>query len=190
MVFFLFVCFFTNPSSAIPKVDLLIQCLSSSSHGATECILQNDTLPRQLQKTMCTLMSFRLSNTMHHLQQNKTALQKRRGSALALAVLFWMDEIVLKANIDSHYSPPEIRPEFPWNAMVQFPKSDFSIQIIYISFGLTQYVSALQMECSMVGQLGDDDIGIVSQRTTTLLTSWIACILKKYAFHYWVQCVM
>jgi len=58
---FFFVCFFTNPSSAIPNVDLLIQCLSSSSHGATECIFQNDTLPRQLQKTMCTLMSFRLS---------------------------------------------------------------------------------------------------------------------------------
>lgn len=135
-------------------------------------------------------MSFRLSNMMHHLQLNKTALQKRRGSPLALAVLFWMDEIVPKANIDSHYSPPEIRPEFPWNAMVQFLKSDFSIQIIYILLGLTQYVSALQLVYCMVCQLGDDDIGIVSERTTTLLTSWIACILKKYVFDYWGQHVM
>lgn len=86
---------------------------------------------------------------MHHLL-NKTALQKQRGSPLALAVLFWMDETVPKANIDSHYSPPEIRLEFPWNAGVQFLKSDFSIQIIYILFGLTQYVSALQLAYCMV----------------------------------------
>lgn len=43
---------FANPSSAIPKVDLLSQC-PSSFHVATD-FPANDILPRRPQKTMCT----------------------------------------------------------------------------------------------------------------------------------------
>lgn len=81
---------FANPSSAIPKVDLLLQC-PSSFHVATD-FPASGILPRRPQKTICTLMFFRHSNMMHNLQQNKTVVQRQRRSPPALAVLFCMDE--------------------------------------------------------------------------------------------------
>ncbi len=81
---------FANPSSAIPKVDLLIQC-PSSFPVATD-FPASDMLPRRPQKPICTLMFFRHSNMMHNLQQNKTVVQKQRRSPPALTVLFCIDK--------------------------------------------------------------------------------------------------
>lgn len=170
---------FTNPSSAIPKVDLLIQCPSFFSHGSTD-FPATDMLPRQPQKTMHTLMSFRLSNMMHHLQQNKTALQKRRRSPPAMAVLFWMDEIwILSVLLRAVISFPET----PW---CNFLKLQLCIDFIWrdaesfssatgiLAYGLP--VRGWNWHCL--------------SRTTTLWTSWIVHIYNKYVFDYWGRCIM
>lgn len=164
---------FTNPSSAIPKVDLLIQCPSFFSHGSTD-FPATDMLPRQPQKTMHTLMSFRLSNMMHHLQQNKT---EEVTSSYGCIVLDGWDL--------NPQCPPESRYEFPWNTMVQFLKAS-ALHWFHLTW------------CRKF-QLCNWHIGIwfasegmklaLSFKDNNSLDLFVH-IYNKYVFDYWGRCIM
>lgn len=140
------------------------------------------------QKTMHTLMSFRLSNMMHHLQQNSPSEMEGVTSSYGCIVLDGCDSA--KGKHLNPQCPPESRHEFPWNTMVQFLKASalhwFQCPNYLHFIWRDAYVSALQLSYSLPARGWHWHC---LSRTTTLWTSWIVRIYK-YVFDYWGQCVM